>query len=370
MKSSFSGSLSRIVHGRNAGFTLIELLLSMTILAVLMTIVTSVIGLAQGTWARSNSRVSQFREARMAFDAISRNLSQATLNTYWQNEFDELGADTIGEARQRARNYVRESELQFVSGRTSDLLDGANAVDYPGHAVFFQAPIGVTNLENSQTENMVALLCGRGYFVSWGDDLAFRPPFLSSVGTVRPRFRYRLMEYSPPAEENRIYDQTLRPVTEHSKQWFQDAYGSVATAAETAGNRAVTRPIAENIIALFISPQVEDTGSTAPTWIAPGYAYDSTQRDLADQLPPQGIQHRLPPLVKLVLVAIDHASAERLAESGGDSPNLVGSSGAPFTSAAKLEEDVARLGTALTARKVNYRVFSTVVGLKQARWSQ
>lgn len=355
---------------RSRAFTLIELLVSMAILAVLMTIVATVIGLAQRTWSSSNARVSQFREARMAFESVTRNLSQSVLNTYWQNEFDEIGADAIGERRTKAKNYVRESELQWICGPTGDLLSGANSNINPGHAVFFQAPLGVTYLQNANTENMVALLCGRGYFVAWGDDAAFRPAFLAGVPTVPPRFRYRLMEYSPPAEKNRIYDESLRPIVDHSKAWFQDANASTAVAAETANTRAVTRPVAENIIALFVSPQLE-TGSAlgaVPTSIAPSYAYDSTKRDFASSKSPQGIQHLLPPLVRIVMVAIDTPSAERLGTSSA-SPNLLGASGAPFSSAAQLDEDVNVLANYLVEQKINYRVFSSVVGLKQAKWS-
>jgi uncharacterized protein (TIGR02599 family) len=49
------------------GFTLIELLVSMTFLVILMLVVSQVVGIVQRTWVRSNSRVSQFREARTAF---------------------------------------------------------------------------------------------------------------------------------------------------------------------------------------------------------------------------------------------------------------------------------------------------------------
>lgn len=370
IQSTYMESLSRR-RREGSGFTLIELLVSMAILAVLMSIVATVIGLAQRTWSSSNARVSQFREARMAFDTISRNLSQSVLNTYWQNEFDEIGPDAIGESRTKAKNYVRESELQWVSGPTVSLLPAATSVNNPGHAVFFQAPLGITYLQNSQTENMVSLLCGRGYFVSWGDDLAFRPPFLAGVVSVRPRYRYRLMEYSPPAEKNRIYDQSLKPITSNSMAWFQDAIGTAMTATETANTRAVTRPVAENIIALIISPQVETGSATgsSPTSIAPGYAYDSTKRDFASAKSPQGIQHLLPPLVRIAMVAIDQPSAETLAMTSTASPDLLGSSGASFSSASAMDSDLLTLGNYLVSQKINYRIFTTVVGLKQAKWS-
>ncbi len=127
------------------------------------------------------------------------------------------------------------------------------------------------------TENMVNLLCGRGYFVAWGDDVAFRPAFLNSINTVRPRFRYRLMEYSPTSEKNRIYDSGLRPIVDpvnpnnnFSKQWFQLdlAGGGQAVAGETAADRAILRPVADNIICLVVAPQ-QDTEVDHRTHRAP-----------------------------------------------------------------------------------------------------
>lgn len=361
------------------GFTLIELLLSLAILSILLVVIANVIGVVQKTWVKSNSRVSQFREARMAFDAMTRTLSQATLNSYWQNEFDTLGAvgvEGTSLSLTKATSYVRQSELQFVCGQASTLLSG-NASDYPGHAVFFQAPFGVTNMTSAtgamvNTENMVNLLSGRGYFVNWGNDLGFRPPFLDP-DTVKPRFRYRLMEYSPTAEANRIYDSALRPVTEHPNEWFQDAKTRLATAGEVASNRGFTRPIADNVIALIISPQVEkrNLGAKLPTWIAPNYAYDSTKKDNSGgNLGTQGTQHQLPPTIKITLIAVDEAAAEVMAENTA-SPDLLAAAGVSFTNASNFETDLNTLETYLSQapRRYNYRVYSTTVSIKQAKWS-
>lgn len=395
------------------GFTLVELLLSMTILSVLMLVVVNVIGIVQQQWVRSNSRVSAFREARMAFDLMARNLSQATLNTYWANEVDPLGMDAAGQQRTKAKNYVRQSELQFVSGRTSNLLVAAagNVNSYPGHAIFFQAPLGVTRLVSAtgtavDTESMVNLLCGRGYFVSWGDDQPFRPAFLPS--TVKPRFRYRLMEYSPTAESNRIYYDPLnasdlasrRPITNpgRSRAWFQDAITSTAAATDTTGSWGFTRPVADNIIALVISPQLEQSASdNNPERIAPLYEYDSVfgpvpppgHPDAPEKLSnpgapspaagSQGTQHILPPLVKLTMVALDSAAGEKLAEGGNEAQQqrLAAALAPLFTSASQYNSptsafraDMAALEAFLVSEKLNFRLFTTTIALKQARWSR
>ncbi|CAN5668050.1 hypothetical protein BH11VER1_BH11VER1_17210 [soil metagenome] len=349
----------------------------MAILSILLVVIANVIGVVQKTWVKANSRVSQFREARMAFDAMSRTLPQATLNAYWQNEFDDLGVDVIGDKKTKAKSYVRQSELQFVCGPASVLLAGALPADYPGHAVFFQAPFGVTNMTTAvgtmvNTENMVNLLSGRGYFVSWGNDAGFRPPFLDPA-TVKLRYRYRLMEYSPTAELNRIYDSSLRPITDHANAWFQGARTSVATAGELAVNRGFTRPIADNVIALIISPQVENDNKAAKisTWIAPAYAYDSTVKaNVVASEGEQGTQHQLPPKIKITMIAVDDAAAEIMA-ANPDSPNLLTEAGSSFVNVNSYAADLNRLETYLSQapRRYNYRVYSTVVSIKQAKWS-
>jgi uncharacterized protein (TIGR02599 family) len=383
------------------GFTLIELLVSMTFLVILMLVVTQVVGIVQRTWVRSNSRVSQFREARTAFDVITRTLSQATLNTYWENEFDPL-RNSLGEQIKRARNYIRQSELQFISGPTTQVLQGAagNAADYPGHAVFFQAPLGITrltvatNAQMANTENMVNLLCGRGYFVEWGDDQPYRPPFLNNLNTVPTRQRLRLMEYSPTAEMNRIYDSNLRPLVDrqnginNGKRWFNEgntaAINSIVQNQETVATRAFTRPVAENILALVISPQMETTGnaSFAPYAIAPQYLYDSTlvtnPGATASSTNQQGTQHLLPPILKVTMIALDEKSGEFLSRSENDTMRgeVLTAVAGKFQNASEFVSDLEGtpeqpgvLEALLLEKKLNYRVFTTTIALKQARWS-
>lgn len=383
-----AGSLS---SRHRPGFTLIELLVSITVLVVLMMVVTQVVGVVQRNWVRANSRVSQFREARRAFDVISRSLSQATLNTYWANDFDEVSTDGVGEKITAPKSYKRQSELQFVCGPTSQVLTAATGNDYPGHAVFFQAPLGVTSLvaadagstTQADTENMVNLLCARGYFVEWGTDLPYRPEFLNTAPystIVPPRSRLRLMEYSPTAEKNKIYADIVRPIEEHSKQWFQDALTSTVTDTETVATRAFTRPIAENILALIISPQTETTQATdTPTAIAPTYFYDSTVvGPTASSTRPQGTQHALPPLLKITMVALDERSGEFFARQENSSmmSSVLEGTTALFKSAANqqaeldgTDDEPGTLEKLLLDNKLQYRIFTTTIALKESRWS-
>jgi uncharacterized protein (TIGR02599 family) len=383
---------------RSRGFTLVEVMVSVTILVVLMMIVANFVSLVQRTWVRSNSQVSQFREARIAFDLLTRNLSQATLNSYWENEFENLGNDSAGQVITKAKNYIRQSELQFICGPTvgaNGLFAAGSAANYPGHGVFFQAPLGITSRATTpvadgvaDTENMVNLMCGRGYFVEWGSDEAFRPSFLAQIGSVPPRFRLRLMEYSPTAEENKIYRPDYRPIVEHSKQWFEDALTSqVKVGTEAGASTAVTRPVAENILCLIISPQnsatsVNQTGGTTGNAfdIAPMFAYDSTLVTnpgvTKKSSGTQGTRHLLPPILKVSMVALDHLAGEQLSFNDALRQELVGAVGGLFQNATNLKDDLegtpdtpGTLKQLLITKRLNFRIFTTSIALKQSRWS-
>jgi uncharacterized protein (TIGR02599 family) len=394
MKSTFRLDTNQL--RARVGFTLVELMVSVTVLVILMLVVANFVSLVQRTWVRSNSRVSQFREARIAFDLLTRNLAQATLNTYWENEFDNLGNDSAGQIITKARNYIRQSELQFVCGPTvgaGGLFSSGSTQDFPGHGAFFQAPLGVTSLvaapasTAADTENLVNLMCGRGYFVEWGSDESFRPGFLSQVQSVPPRFRLRLMEFSPTAERNLIYSPALRPIVEHSKQWFQGAITSgVEDGDETAATRAFTRPVAENILCLVIAPQTSATGAvfsggsagSSPHAIAPQFIYDSTliNNPGAGSSVSQGTRHLLPPILKVSMVALDHLAGEQFSARQDLREEVISTIGSLFNNASSLQSDLegtpeepGTLKKLLLEKRLNFRIFTTSIPLKQARWS-
>lgn len=380
------------IGGDARAFTLVELMVSVSILVILMLVVANFVALVQRTWVRTNSNVSQFREARVAFDILTKNLSQATLNTYYQNEVANLGQN-LGEQITSPLNYARQSELQFVCGPsagTGGILasQGANVSTHPGHAVFFQAPLGEVRLQanangTANTENMVNLLCGRGYWVEWGSDAFFRPAFLNELGEgiVPQRRRLRLMQYSPTAEQNQIYRSNNRPIINNSMKWFNDALASgISTASETKENKAATRPVAENILALIISPQLETTNATLPPYsIAPNYRYDSTliSNDGANvtSFGPQGTRHLLPPLLKVTMIALDASSGERLSSDPTLLTNTMTTLGGIFKSVSRQAEELGgqsdkpgTLDTYLNSKRLNYRVFTSTIALKQGRW--
>lgn len=357
-------------HATKAGFSLVEILVSLAVLAILLLINVQVIDQVQSTWAASNARVSQFREARTAFDILVRNLSQATLNTFvdYDSNYVINAAQNAGVTLQTPSSYQRKSNLQFVCGPSTSLLSGGGgAALTPGHSVFFQAPLGVS--ENPSYVGLDRLLCSRGYFVQFTSDEPFKPDFILSSGT---KYRYRLMEFSPPTEENLVYN-SMGANGVASNSWFSGAAAqpnAINVGSENALNVGVTRPIADNILALIISPRQDtQTNQTASaTVIAPRYSYDSTVVALSTANSPQGTQNLLPPLVKIVLVAIDERSAERLSEQNGSSPPFGTSLTAPFNNANQLEStEIPNLIKYLASQNVNYRLFSATVQIRSSK---
>lgn len=341
------------------GFTLIEVMLSMVILAVIMMVSVQVLDQTQRTWKRGVASIEQFREARQAFESITQNVRQALLNPYLTYQYNNGDTPTIPASKTQAPlGYMRQSELQFVTGQAADLLGGGQATALSGHAMFFQARLGLSDREGY--ESLSKLLCGRGYFILHGTDEAFRPAHVKDA-----RSRFRLWEYRPTAEVNTIYTPT-------GQKWYHAALANIINDAETSARPAHSRPIAENILALIISPQVTQQDAVSKQgvtwWIAPGYAYDSSLARNVSVNSPQGTQHMLPPRVMVTLIALDEGSARKLAEQNPDAmPNLI-PPGA-FTNCAEREADMQAVETELKARQLNYRVFSSTITMRNSKWN-
>lgn len=325
-----------------AGFTMAELLVSMTILSVLLLMLTQLLTQIQKTWTYSESRISQFREARVAFDIITKNLSQATLHTYLDYDRDKNN-QVIG--------YKRQSELHFKTMQASQL--GSNR---PTHAIFFQAPLGTSD----KYQNLGNLFNARGYYVEYGDDRNFKPAFIQA----EPKYRFRLMEYLPPSELNQIYidgdeERGIGGVADYDK-WFKYQLGNYS------------HPLAENVIGLIASPResLEVAGGANATYsnIAPDYAYDSNDQSAGFALYVQ----QVPPLVKVTMIAIDETSAVRLGDQSGSAssmPNLIPTGF--FRTTRDYEKDLERLKDKLNTYEppLNFKIFSTMVAIRSSKWS-
>jgi len=338
---------------RKGGFTLIELMTAITILILLLLMVFSMVDQTQRTYVKASEEANQFREARLAFESISRRLRQATLNTYWDYKFG---------SNQRPTEYIRQSELHFVMGETARLSQRPGTV-YPGHAVFFQAPFGY--VIEKEFRQFTELVNAWGFFVEFGDDRETLPAFLR--GRVSPNSRYRLKEFRLPSEEFEIYetaDERRESQSSNDNKWFSQYMGGGAKSL------AFKRTVAENILTLVMLPMkaTPKKGSAASdTFYQDGYSYDS-RTGLGQDASNSGGEdnlHLLPSLVRVTMIAIDEKTARR-EETGSNPPGLIPSG--LFKQPKSLERDLRLIEEDFNDRRINHRIFSTTVSLREAGW--
>jgi len=349
-----------------AGFTLVELLVSLAVLGMLMVLVVQVLGSAQRSWKQVSSKVSQFREARQAFNRIVFSLGQATLNNYsvqiYQGTADPLMPPSK-DLRTPPLGYARYSDLQFICGPSAGgggaALTGLPAAESPGHAMFFQAPLGT-----SSSYRLPNGLNGCGFFVYYSNDETYRPDFLNTRKQATTA-RYRLWEFRTPVENNVIYNYS--PGSSVPRQLQSSWYVTPLTKS---------RPVADNIILLVISPRLagqDAVGTTSVaggvTSIAPNYYYNSVPATPLT-LPQKAYEHQLPPLVDVTMVAIDSATAERLSavEDPSKPPLAEALAKSKFSAADQYVGDIRALEKALIVARINYRVFSTSVVIRSSKW--
>lgn len=348
--------------GATQAFTLIELLVAMAILCILGVMILIMVGNISSLTKRSREQVESFQGARAGFESLTRNLAQATLNTYW-DYYDSAGrpANRTNYSGTPAR-YDRQSELHFISGPYTNVLTPAIPANYPTHAVFFQIPGGysATNTLKPLTTTLNAM----GFFIEFGSDNSLRPDFLSNSTSINDRNRYRLIQMQQPTESLQIYSSPT------GTAWFTNPLASA--------NRSVN-VLAENVVALVIIPKLSETEDPSNVaLVRPDYNYNSRASNAYSATPASGptlsgtTLHQLPPLVEVIMVAIDETSAQRAALiNGSNAPNFGQSS--LFTSVtnyASLSNDLATLESNLRTNGMVFRTYRTVVGIRGAKWSK
>jgi uncharacterized protein (TIGR02599 family) len=355
-----------------AGFTLVELLVSTAVLSVLLLVTMTALETMQRSWRDTKGKVNQFRDARIAFETITRNLSQATLNTYWDYYFKSTSSNIAPSGTAEAPlGYVRQSELDFRVAPATELgPTDAKGDEYPGHGLFFQAPLGLSQ----SYRGLGSLLNARGYYIQYRSNEDQRPSFLNG-GTVPVKFRYQLMEYRPPAEQVTLTEGGVKGNSVYTEpHWYRQNI------------KEVSRPIANNILFFLISPQVpEETlinggkKGNNKWWIAPAYRFSSRDADnssaeingpkIIDGVLDQGTQHLLPPLVRVTLIAGEEGSMSRwLAQRGNSAVDIADEAGALFQNAQNYDTDLGLLKQYLSDQKLNYRVFTATIPLRNAAW--
>ena len=376
------------IHSRLTGFTVVELIVSTALIAALMLMLLGTVDQTQRLFQRSTGKIAQFQAARAAYESMTRRLSQATLNTYWRAHDSDL------RDKQAQLLYRRHSELHFLSGPTARIFSPSPKITglgqpiedlYPTHSVFFQAPLGYSvepetrgavgpGAQERKFRALDGLLSACGYFIEFGDDLQ-KPDFLENLTPpFPPRYRYRLMEMTVPAErltiyrrpgdqkgfaDPRIYNENntyyaglvetvgklKKPIKNFVRPlWMKDALQREVATAGGSYRFKFAHPIAENIVALIILPKAAESdrfkdGAPTPQSLdlAPDYEYDSWRilQGSAAPVPTPVVlpldtdplttlsvrfdnsvrDNLLPPIVQVTMVAIDEASAIRLSST-------------------------------------------------------
>lgn len=308
------------------GFTLLEILVATTILAILVGLLASVISQLTATTNRSAASVTTFQEARGAFEKVTRLLSQATLNTYW--DYDSKTSPT---------RYLRFSELHFT-------IEPAGSAGFPGtpgtgQAICFQAAIGQST-SSANYPGLNSLLNETAFYVGYADD----PPPIGSEA----RYRYRLYEAVRPTESFQTYTNS-------------SGSGWVSTLGDSG------QPIAENVFLLLAWSMKSESDDPSGSALSADYKYDSRLNWSANPQPLTA--HQLPPLVKVTLVALDETSAARICVSSSQ-PTLITDALAGLfliSTEAQYSADLDTLKTRLEQKKLNFRVFSTTVPILSSK---
>jgi uncharacterized protein (TIGR02599 family) len=389
-----------------AGFTLVELLVSTLLITLIMAMLLGTVSNTQRLWQRTTAKAGQFQAARAGFDAMTRRLSQATLNTYWRAYDTNVRSTTV------EYQFRRQSELHFLSGPTRRIftspnlseLNGPVDLSYPTHGVFFQAPLGHTEYLDAtgvlQFRGLDSMLSACGYFIEYGKDPA-TPEFVRDAG-IPERKRFRLMEMTVPAERlsvnQRFNDQphnTDPQLLDASKNLYLelvDAGGNLSTSwvrpfwmeealrrdsSENISYFRYARPLAENIIALIILPKKSRADQKQPDAIgelAPEYAFDSwriLKEDRQLGAANAARDNLMPPILQVTLVAIDETSAARVASANEEPPDWTDGLFEKVITEDEYFADLQTLEERLQKdrNRVNYRIFSADVVLRGSKWT-
>ena len=310
------------------------------ILALLVVLLLSIIGQTSAATRRASDSVTAFQGARAAFDLMTAHLSQATLRSYWDYQ-DATGAfrTSANRATFRPATYGRQSELHFLIQNAGGSAPGTAGT---GQSIAFQLPAGVAT--SPDHEGLSNLLNACGYFVAYGDQEPLPGPF----PPFAPKYRYRLMQALEPSEDLSVY---------------QNANGNAWVTA--LSQHAV--PIADNVVYLGLWPRKTLSEDPDGDDLSKDFTYDS--RLDAARSPQPETANRLPPLLQVMLVCIDEASAARLCTSSSPPAEITDAFSGLFISSRQsdFEEDLTRLESRLAAAGVTCRIFSTLVPLRESK---
>jgi uncharacterized protein (TIGR02599 family) len=142
------------------------MLVAIGVLVIIMVIVSAISLEIARAYTTTSGTIEGFRDARAAFEGMTRAISHATLNTYY-DYYDSSGntAATYTTASFVPTTYGRNSDLHYVSGSGTDakgtLISTVTSIAHPvTHSIFFVAPLGDTDNSNYIGLNNSLNACG------------------------------------------------------------------------------------------------------------------------------------------------------------------------------------------------------------------
>ena len=366
-------------QGRPGAFTLVELLVTISVLAVLMTLMTDIINRTTNTVSYARERTETFQEARSAFESLTRRLAQASMDATWACKWNTAATDSY---------FERVSDHHFVLGRATDLVETSPE---SGQAVFFQAPLGFAGeLAGTANSNLLSLDRAHDLVNCWGYYVQFdnleverRPAFMQTAAgkLINPeRRRFKLMEFRQPAEQNILYSPTLAINTATTKQglyrWFRGPYKGGAGSKTFA---ECSTPLADNILMLVLVPHaietISGTTGTGATTFTPAadYSYDSRKFQWSPTaVDGKRTRHQLPAMVQVTMIAASEGSYERFETKQGNTEAAAAAVRAVlnnrFVTHAQHDGDLAAVETGLTDLGITHKTFTSAVALRGAKW--
>ncbi len=351
----FRGIASFLKTAPLRGFSIVELLVAMAILMLLMALLTGMIAQIGKISTRTREDLVGFQSVRLGMEAISRRLSQAVLNPYW-DYYDESGKRISDYKTQEPFTYGRYAELHFVIASLEKL---GIQEKLPSQGVFFQAPLGFT--QDSNLSRVKGLLNVVGFFCG-SYEVQAPLSFFSSEK------RLGLLELVVPAERTNMYASVYQ--TENGQA---PNYGWLLPWVNDRGNHSYISPIGENILSVFFIPHYpigeDQSALSKESYLAPQMFYDSRQTGPGGK--PATLKrkngkswsaswlHQLPPIIDVYTVGLDDASGRRVM---ADEPLLNQIySGFSSNDPGKLEEELDQLQERAKKIGINLRWFKNTV---------
>lgn len=366
-----------------AGFTILELLVSCAVLMLVMVVMLQVTGEVGKIWRSGSGKIGAFQGARMAFGAMTRTLSRATLNTYndyYDDARKEFRTATANATVFKPTRFSRASELHFVSGPAAALVPGASSATSPGGCVFFQAPMGQS--DEADLQGLGRMLNSVGYFIEYAKpDTALMPAWLS--GLFGSEYRFRLVQVVVPSESLQVYDSTA--TTGYDLNWL-DAF-TVPRQPSAPRFRVLADDVSLLVFRPRLSPQGEQDAAAKlgvpydPAhpggMLSPNYHYDSRAWEngytggIATPTPERSklMQNQIPPIVDVAMICLDRQSLGRFDLSNATPPSELAVPPGLFTDATKFSDDLTTYSNQLNAAGIRHRIMQTSVQLQGAKWS-